>query len=165
MEALFLELETTLNEELGLYRRLLVAASAMNEALKCESVDNVRKNSKEYDDVTVAIEALEEKRLSQSDVIARHYGLHNHVNLLRITEVAPAADKSRLLALRNELRTAIMELQKKNISNRVLLTEGLGVIAKTLALVATASEKISGYKQKGNKNFSKINRSMINTVI
>jgi flagellar biosynthesis/type III secretory pathway chaperone len=165
METPITELETILEEELVLHKRLLAVAVAMNVALKRESIDDVRKANKEYDELTISIESIEEKRLSKSDDIARHYRLQQHVNLLRIIEVIPPTNKKRMHELRVSLRAVIAELQKINTSNRILLTEALFAITKTFEFIATASEKISGYKQQGKKNISKIKRTIINTVI
>jgi flagellar biosynthesis/type III secretory pathway chaperone len=158
------ELEKILETELLLHERLLGAARCMNEALKREAVDDVRKANKEYDECTCQIEAIEEKRLSLSDALSVHYGKGSRINLSRLIESLPVSDRGRLSQLRAKLRTTLGEIQKTNIANRVLLTEALFTITKTFEFIAIASEKFKGYKAQGKKHASKIDRTIINTV-
>jgi hypothetical protein len=165
METNIDELKKILEQELTLYERLLDSAHAMNKALKCEAVEDVRKASKEHDECTCRIEAIEEKRLCVNDAISQRFGLKPHANLSRVIESVPADDRGKLMELRAALRKTLGEIHKTNASNKILLTESLFVIAKTFEIISTASEKFQGYKQLGEKCSSKIDRAIINTVV
>jgi hypothetical protein len=157
-------LEKILAEELILHERLLRAARAMNGALKREAIDEVRTANKEYDECTCRIEAAEENRLAASDSLALHLGCAPHANLSRIIEALPAAERGRLSDLRSRLRATLVEIQKTNAANKVLLTESLFSISKTFEFISAASEKFKGYKHQGKKHSTKISRTIINTV-
>ncbi len=164
MDTFIAELEKILEDELLAHQRLLAVAHFMNRALKSESLDDVRTANKDYDECTCRIEAIEEKRLSASDAIARKNGLAPHASLSRIIETLSPAERGKLPELRAGLRTALAEIQKTNVANRILLTESLHTIAKTFEFISAASEKFHGYKQHGKKYSSKIDRTIINTV-
>jgi hypothetical protein len=158
------ELEKILENELLLHGRLLDSARAMNAGLKKEAVDEVRKASRDYDDSVCRIEAIEEDRLSVSDALAAILGLGAHAGLSRVIGALPVRERGRLPELRVNLRSAINEIQKTNIANRVLLTEALFTITKTFEFIAAASEKFKGYKEQGKKHATKVSRAIINTL-
>jgi hypothetical protein len=164
METNVIEMIKILEQELLLHKRLLASAQAMNNAIKNEALEEVRKANKEYDECTCRIEEIEEKRLCLNDAISRHYGLKPHANLSRLIEAVPAGNRGKLLELRDALRKELIEIHKINESNKILLTESLFVIAKTFEFIAAASEKFQGYKQLGGKCSSKIDRTIINTI-
>jgi hypothetical protein len=164
MQPNVVELEKILEDELLQHEGLLGAARAMNAGLKREAVEEVRKANKEYDDCVCRIEAIEENRLSVSDAVAGTIGLGPHANLSRIIESLPAPDRGKLPELRAKLRSTLAEIQKINVANRVLLTETLFAITKTVEFIAAASEKYKGYKERGRKHAVKVSTAIFNTL-
>jgi FlgN protein. len=164
MEALIKDLETILENELALHEQLLEAALTMNNAIKKEDLATVRKTAGKHDELTCQIEALEEKRLTANDKLARHLGAENHVNLFRIIELLPRNLSAKLADLRTRLKRTMAELKKTTTSNQILLNESLYTIAKTFELLGSVTAKSSGYKYQGKKAPAKINRTIINTV-
>lgn len=164
MESLIKDLETILENELSFHEQLLGAALAMNDAVKKEDLAGVRKAAARHDELTCRIEAIEEKRLTANDNLARHLGVENHANLFRIIELLPPNLSAKLASLRVRLKNTMAELKKTTSSNQILLNETLYTIAKTFELIDSATAKSPGYKYQGRKAPAKINRTIINTI-
>jgi hypothetical protein len=166
MNSHYEELIVVLDKEIEFHALLLATAKTMNEALRSSELTDIQKASRQYDECTCRIEELEEKRLNLSDIIcgSDKKGAP-HASLISVIDKAPAAYKNRIADLRAKLKNNVGDLSRINYSNQIFLQESLHTIAKTFEMIATREAgRLNGYKNRGVKDLSRTNKSIVNTI-
>lgn len=162
MKDTFETLEQVLKSELESHTALLATAMEFNRAIKEENMDSINRERTVHDEVICRIERLEEQRIACFGTLARSLGVAGkQVRLAKLLEKAPPEWHERLCAIQKLLRDKMTEVSRITISNRILLEEGLKVVANTFSMLRGAGGKYSCYGNRGES----VSRSAFNSLI
>jgi DNA repair exonuclease SbcCD ATPase subunit len=149
-ELAFEELETILSKEFDAHEQLFSAAAQMNNAIKESDLPTLQKRSSLLDSRVLMIEQLEQQRGDCCTVLSRSLGINRvTVKLATVIEKAPPRFRGKLASLHTALKNIINKISSINVSNRVLLEEGLELVRGRLALIANPGDRFAQYRQGG----------------
>jgi flagellar biosynthesis/type III secretory pathway chaperone len=142
-----------LEKEYQIHDHLCAAAQVMNTALKEGKPAVVQESSFQYDEMVVQLEACEEERLSIGDRLAQELKCaHRHASITQLAAMLPPKDGERLCMVRNKLKQKIKDLATINMSNQILLEEGIYAISKIFDIIRNnMNTKLAGYQPHGAK--------------
>jgi flagellar biosynthesis/type III secretory pathway chaperone len=150
IETNFEELTTILSKECQAHEHLLDAATGVNEAIKESDVPTLQMRSAHLDGQVSAIEQIEKLRGECCVTLSRELGIERTtVKLASLIEKAPARFREKLATLHRALKEIINKISTVNVSNRVLLEEGLELVRGRLSLIANPVDRFAQYRQGG----------------
>ena len=153
----FEELADILAKECEVHEHVLQASRLVNSAIKESDLDTLQKHTAYLDSQVFQVGQLEERRKDCCGALARALGIGRpQVRLAALIEKAPAAIAGRLAGLHGSLRGALDKIFQMNVSNRVLLEEGLQLVRGRLELVVQSAGHFGGYGQRGGRATSKL---------
>jgi hypothetical protein len=158
------ELLRTLIGELAVHDQLTETARLMNEALKRGDAVAVKRLSGRYDEFTMQVEQLEEKRQDASAALVKTAAIVGRpLNLSTVILAVAPEKRPSFEEVRIQLKRSMGELAKINTCNQILLEEALHAISQTMAIVAKPDTKLSAYRKSGRIAQSDgVRRSFIN---
>jgi DNA repair exonuclease SbcCD ATPase subunit len=150
IEGNFEELTAILSNEYKAHEQLLEAASQMNDAIKESDITQLQKRSSYLDNQVAMIEQLEQQRNDCCKTLSRALGIERaSVKLATLISNAPEQCREKLSSLHDALKKIITTISTVNVSNRVLLEEGLELVRNRLALIANPIDRFTQYRQGG----------------
>jgi hypothetical protein len=149
----FKELETILAKECEAHEQLLGAAASINSAIKESDLATLQQHTANLDEQVFQIGQLEEERKTCCSALSRALGLtaQGAVKLTAIIERAPAAIREKLAALQTLLKNALSKISHVNVSNRILLEEGLQLVHGQLKLMTQPGIRYTHYQSRGDR--------------
>ena len=149
----FQELETILAKECEAHEQLLSAATSVNSAMKESDLATLQRHTADLDEQVFQIGKLEEQRESLCSTLTRALGFtaQRTIKLAAIIEKAPAAIREKLVSLHALLKSALTKISYINISNRILLEEGLRLVHGQLQLMTRSGVQFEHYHARGNR--------------
>ncbi|MBN1129517.1 MAG: flagellar export chaperone FlgN [Chitinispirillaceae bacterium] len=152
-ELTFEELETILVKEVDTHHRLFRTATQVNEALKQSDLSAIQERSSYLDSLVALIERLELQRSECCALLSRKCGIDRaRIKLGALIEKAPPRFREKLSSLHGALKQIINRISTVNVSNSVLLEEGLELVRGRMSLIANPSERFTQYRQGGRMN-------------
>jgi hypothetical protein len=164
----FQELEAILAKEYEAHEQLLTAVASVNSAIKGSDLAALQGHTGRLDEQIFQIGRLEEQRQECCSALARTLGLaaQGTVKLAALVEKAPEALREKLAALHGLLKKAVATISRINISNRILLEEGLQLVRGRITVMTQPSEQFAQYRSRGNRAAAALpHRSLINRTI
>ncbi|MDD5673486.1 MAG: flagellar protein FlgN [Chitinivibrionales bacterium] len=152
----------------AVHNQLLEIGTAMNCAIKARNLPEIQRMLHHFDTAAGKVQELEEERLACCDTLAASIGggLRRHLTLTALLDLLPQGQaRTRLADLRRDLKAAINALTKINVSNRILLNEGIQYIGMTVALASHLHIKFTNYKTGGAKTGGPRQSNLINRVV
>jgi DNA repair exonuclease SbcCD ATPase subunit len=144
------ELASILDKEFDAHEQLLSAASQVNDEIKGRDIATLKKRSSHLDNQVTMIEQIEQLRSDCCNALSRALGIERtSVKLATLIEKAPARLREKLSSLHRALKELIGTISTVNVSNRVLLEEGLELIHGRIAIIANPVERFAQYRQGG----------------
>jgi hypothetical protein len=166
MEKLLEKLETVLQSEVNVHTTMIDSSKKINMALRTGDIETVDRQRIAHDEAVCRIEHLETERVDCCTTAADVLGIvKKPLRLSMLFEKIPEEWKWRLEKVQCTLKTRIKELIKLNISNRILLEEGLNVIGNTFSMFQKAGKKYAGYGKLGQTMAPSAPRSIINRIV
>jgi hypothetical protein len=157
VEMNYKELETILAKECEAHEQMFQATQAVNNAIRESDLPTLQKHTAYLDGKVCQVEQLEERRRDCCGALARGLGLGRMpVRLAALIEKAPAAIAGKLAGLHASLRNALEKIAKANVSNRILIEEGLQLVRGRLDLVAQAAGRFDHYGQRGGRESAEL---------
>jgi len=141
-----------LEEELGIYKRILEVSNNKTALLKENKVKELEDTTKEEESLVATIIEKEKVRLQEVKNICRTYGKPEEN--LKIEELCEFIDNSKeeLLAYKNEITSILEELKKVNQLNSVLINSSLEYINFAVNMLTETSTNATyrpgGYQDK-----------------
>jgi hypothetical protein len=146
----FEELEKILGKEFEAHEQLLTAATQVNSAIKGSDLATLQNRTSHLDTKVALIEQLEEQRADCCRALSRSLGIdRTPVRLKALIEKAPPRFRDTLSRLHASLKSVLEKVSNINVSNRVLLEEGLEIVRGRFSLIATPDERFTQYRQGG----------------
>ena len=150
IEMKYEELESILGKEFEAHEQLLSAATQVNDAIKASDIPALQKRSSHLDNQISTIEQIERLRGDCCDTLSRALGIERaSVKLATLIEKAPARFREKLSSLHQALKKLIGNVSTINVSNRVLLEEGLELVRGRIAIIANPVDRFAQYRQGG----------------
>ena len=147
-------LEAILGRQIGLHRRMLAIAESKRESILKGNIETLEKAVDEEKKLVAEIEEEEKKRLAVMPMVRRGLGLpEGEDKLSDLIERIPEAARSKLPAIRAELKDVIEECRRKTRHNAELLKASLAHVESFLKSVAEASNPDVNYGKDGKKGF------------
>lgn len=154
-ELAFEELETILTRECEAHEGLFRAASEVNKAIRESDLGALQERSSRLDGQVVAIERLEERRGECCAVLSKNLDIdRSPVKLATLCEKAPQHFRDRLSKLHVALKQIVARIATINVSNTVLLEEGLELVRGRMSLFANPSNRFAQYRNGGRMRTS-----------
>jgi DNA repair exonuclease SbcCD ATPase subunit len=166
-ELAFEELETILAKECEAHKQMFRAATQVNSAIKESDLSTLQERSSYLDCQVAAVERLEQQRGECCALLSRTLGIERTiVKLATLIEKAPERFREKLSVLHGTLRQTINRISAINVSNSVLLEEGLELVRGRMSLIANPSERFTQYRQGGRmKSSSSCMHPFINQTV
>ncbi|MBN2038265.1 MAG: flagellar export chaperone FlgN [Chitinispirillaceae bacterium] len=150
------ELEAILTRECDAHEQLLTAATKVNSAIKESDLATLQNHTSHLDAKVAQIEQIELQRTDCCKALSRSLGIdRTPVRLTALIEKAPPRFRDTLSRLHRSLRSVLEKISNINVSNRVLLEEGLELVRGRFSLIATHQERFTQYRQGGRISGSK----------
>lgn len=167
METLLEKLEKILKSELDEHITFLDTARAFNHAIKEEDLGKIEQQRLVQDETVCRIEKLEDQRMECCTELAQSLGIGSRpFRLAQLLEKLPEHWRSRLEDIRRTLRNKVNELSKMNISNRILLEEGLRMVEHTFSSIRKCgSSRYAAYGQRGQVTGGTGPRTIFNQTV
>jgi DNA repair exonuclease SbcCD ATPase subunit len=144
------ELASILGKEFEAHEQLLSAATQVNDAIKGSDIPTLQKHSSHLDNQVIMIEQIEQVRGECCKTLSRAIGIERtSVKLATLIEKAPARFREKLSSLHRALKELIGNISRINVSNRVLLEEGLELVRGRIAIIANPTDRFAQYRQGG----------------
>lgn len=144
------ELESILGKEFEAHKQLLSAATQVNDAIKESDISTLQKRSCHLDNQVSMIEQIEQLRRDCCNALSRALGIERtSVKLATLIEKAPARFREKLSSVHHALKKLIGNIATINVSNRVLLEEGLELVRGRIAIIANPTDRFAQYRQGG----------------
>jgi hypothetical protein len=144
----FFNLESILQQLIVEHRKLLRHVDAYQTAMRCINVDGMDQAARLQEASRVRIAALETQRRTIVAQLARQHRLAGEVTMSRIAEAA-GDRKPSLLALRDELKRTIQQIQSRTFIAGKLAGAVLGHLNTVVRLIAGAVERAGVYTKAG----------------
>ncbi len=163
MQTTLEKLRDILIQEEEIHDQLIATANEMNDTLKSNMADSIKKCATRYDELIFRIEQCEEARLCLCDQLAKEIvPSKRHINLNDIIAHLDQSQQAEFTGLQKRLKEKMKTLSAINTSNQIWLEESLNNMARTVSLLTRAKSYVSGYKNKGEKAENVIDTSIIN---
>jgi hypothetical protein len=144
------ELESILGREFEAHGQLLSATTQVNEAIKGNDIPALQNRSSHLDSQISMIEQIEQLRGDCCNSLSRALGIERApVKLATLIEKAPARFREKLSSLHRALKKLMGDISIINVSNRVLLEEGLELVRGRVAIIANPIDRFTQYRQGG----------------
>jgi hypothetical protein len=144
------ELASILDKEFEAHEQLLSAATQVNDAIKGSDIATLQKRSSYLDKQVTMIEQIEQLRSDCCNALSRALGIERaSVKLAALIEKAPARLHEKLSSLHRALKKLIGAISTINVSNRVLLEEGLELIHGRITIIANPADRFAQYRPSG----------------
>lgn len=162
MDALLDKIEKILTAEVDLHQEMLKSSLDFNVAIKNGDNEGIIKQKNMHDTALCTLERLEEERIASCKDVAQALGImRSPLKLSMLLGSISAEWKKRLEKQQMLLWGKISELSALNTSNRILLEEGLKMIAATFDCIKKSGNRFSGYGKSGQTMSSSL-MSIIN---
>jgi DNA repair exonuclease SbcCD ATPase subunit len=150
IEMNYKELESILGREFEAHGQLLSATTQVNEAIKGNDIPALQNRSSHLDSQISMIEQIEQLRGDCCNSLSRALGIERApVKLATLIEKAPARFREKLSSLHRALKKLMGDISIINVSNRVLLEEGLELVRGRVAIIANPIDRFTQYRQGG----------------
>lgn len=146
-------LEATLGRQIGLHRDMKTVAEAKRDSIVKGDIEALESAVAEERKLVSKIEEEEEARLAVLPMVKRGLGVPDGDDKLSdLVNRLPEPERSRLEAIRLELKAIIEECRRLTRHNAELLKASLEHVEGFLRSVAEASQPDSNYNKKGKRN-------------
>jgi hypothetical protein len=160
------KLETVLQSEVDMHATMIVSSQEFNAALRSGDLAIIDRQRIVQDEAICKIEHLETQRMDCCTAAAEVLGIiKKPLRLTQLLDKIPNDWRTRLEKVHSALKGKINELTAINISNRILLEEGLKMLGNTFSIVRQAGKKYAGYGNQGQVTASPPFRSIINRTV
>ncbi len=163
METLLKQLQSILDRILLFQDQLLSFAQKMNDAIVGREIDMIQKYTAQYDETTLHVEELEEKRLALCEEIGRQANFAGRSMKMRdIISIASPALRDCFVEQHKKLKEKVCLLTRLNTANKVLLEQNLENVTFNVELRFSSMNDSGGYKRGGTRETSVHRRNMVN---
>ncbi|MFW6253742.1 MAG: flagellar export chaperone FlgN [Chitinivibrionales bacterium] len=163
MEQLLKQLQSLLDRLILLHDQLLRSAGQMNEAVQSRDLEKIHKCTHSYDETTVHIEELEEKRTALCREISMHAKpAGRRLSMQDIIELASPPQQETFSSQHRTLKEKITALTRINTANKVFLEQSLETVTFNVELRFSAANQSCGYKRSGTHETARRPRGMLN---
>lgn len=140
-----------LEEELGLYKKILEVSNNKTALLKNNKVSELETTTKEEENLVASVIEKEKVRIQEVKNICKRYGKPE--KSLKIEELCEFIDDSKeeLMNLKSEIIKVLEELKNVNKINSVLINSSLEYINFTVNMLTETSKKPT-YEAKGQQS-------------
>lgn len=167
MEQDFDKLEAVLCNEINTHEALIEIAGTINTAIHENNLAALQQNTARYDQQIGVLEKFEAYRLECCTELAKSMGIgEKRIHMSAILVKSPKAKRQQLETKRRALKGKIGQLKNINLSNTILLDELIKVIAGMFTIYQKSSNRLNGYRHKGDlAASSQVRRNIFNQVI
>jgi hypothetical protein len=164
----FANLESILTKEYEAHEQLLGVAACVNTAIKESDLPTLMTHTSRLDEQVSHVGRIEEQRQECCSALARMLGLaaQSTTRLVALIDRAPETIREKLCALYEKLKNALAKISSINVSNRILLEEGLRLVRGRIAYSTDPGSRFVQYMPGGNRREPQMRRhSLINQTI
>ena len=127
MESLFLDLKNTLEKQMKTMKQLLNTAREHNRALRQLDINLLNSSLKKEEELAATLSREDQARKNTTSGLAKKLGLPDDSSLSQFIDTAPSGIKEELNAIRESVKSMVLELDEINSLNKDLTKQAMRV--------------------------------------